>query len=152
MSYATRRFVIPMHGRTPRDEKMALADAFDWMFNYVSTLGSGSKDLVIYTPLKSSLDGTILGEVIGREDTARLVRGRRLRFRDGVSLRAEGKRTIRKPPCPDVVLAVMADRQMLKILDDIPGIAAVFLVPWDWEECRDWVEKWEAKILDAGSR
>lgn len=143
----TTRVVIMMSDLTEEAEVGALAEAFARVSAYISRQKERRKDVALYMPLRNNLDGSAISVALGPKATARLLRGESIRYRDGINLRAEGKRTIKKPPRPQIVLAALADRKMLAILDEINGLEAVFVVPWTWEEASGWIDKWKPEVV-----
>lgn len=146
MPRATRLLVIPMEGRTEEAEERAFAGGLEEFFRYLYQHGAGVRNAAIYFPIIGNLDGT-MSRLLGVEWTNRLRRGGSLRFTEGVEVHARSRRTIRKHPRPEVVLALFADMKMLNLLDESAGVRAVFVVPWEWDEVRSWAEKRSAEIL-----
>lgn len=141
-----KRLVISMRGRTQQAEVGALADAFEHFFIYLAENGAGATHGTICVPIMGNLDGT-LSELLGERRTSRLLRGESLSFREGLEIHARSTRTIRKYRHGGAVLAAFADCKMLNVLDELAGVSAMFVVPWDFDEVQDWIKRRRAEVV-----
>ena len=124
----------------------ALVGAFELFFGYLAKNEAGATCGTICVPVMGNLDGT-LSQLLGAKRTSRLLRGESLVFKEGFEIYARSTRTVRNYRHGGAVLAAFADRKMLNALDELAGVSAMFVVPWDFNEVQDWIKRRGAEVV-----
>lgn len=137
---ATQRFWI----NTTGPDLDALREGFRWLN---ATATAGHRGLVAVVA-KNTLGGVIT-EVLGESITKALAKGDEIRLPGGGSMRLMTERSIPHAWRGDVVLAIHPPPSLLDVIDGLPGVTAVLVIPWSASDVELWRKAWNPIELGA---
>ncbi len=137
---ATQRFWI----NTTGPDFDALREGMRWLN---ATATAGHRGLVAVVA-KDTLGGVIT-DALGENVTKALAKGLEIRLPSGGSMRLMTGKSIPHAWCGDVILAIHAPPSLLDVIDGLPGVAAVLVIPWIASDVELWRKVWNPTELGA---
>lgn len=140
-----QRYYVRAHG----PDEQAMRRAFQWLLDLVARAEAGTPALLV-VPTKANLRG-IITSVVGKDVAKLLAAGQPVRLTPKYELRLATKRTLPAYWEGGPVLAAYPTKQLLDMLDDIPGISHILVVPSNLQEVEYWIDTWMAPEIDTPS-
>lgn len=137
---ATQRFWI----NTTGPDLDALREGFRWLN---ATATAGHRGLVAVAA-KNNLNG-VIREVLGENVTKALAKDDEILLPSGGSMRLMTERSIPHAWRGDVILAIHAPPSLLDVIDALPGVSAVLVIPWIASDVELWRKAWSPTELGA---
>ena len=107
-------------------------------------VGAGTFTLVV--PSKGDLARGEVGKFLKEPTAKRLVAGQTVKVNGNLTMNCESPATIRKTGHAKVLLVFHVDRETMRMVDGLTGVAGIVYVPWVEEDGNDWQRTWNAAI------
>ncbi len=133
----SKRRWIKTHG----PDRRALERAIGWL----GERAKGSAKAYIAVNTKQTIEN--IDDTIGRDVAQKLIAGKPVTF-SGVHLEIF---TLRTTPgsVAGPILALYPKKDLLDVIDDMPGLGDVLVVPWVLSDVEPWVAQWGVMELDG---
>lgn len=140
-----KRFIVENNGA----DKAAVNTLFQEAVKYC--VSNNICEITLLASSKSGFSSTVVGEVLGQQNSKSLTKGGNVNIGTGVSLNLEIPKNISPAKNYGLVVGLYLSKQDLASLDSIVSAEALVFLPWLEDEGKKWMATWEPLVWGKSS-
>lgn len=124
-------------------DDIAILNGLRWL---IQQCKNTEKEGIIATPQKNSLQATLVNFGLSNKSVSDFLKTEILQSGQ-ISLRLLTPQNSIPRYHDGIVLVVHPNERILKTIDNLSNLTNILVIPWNLEECRVWLEKYNATLL-----